>query len=83
MRTECLNRKDANEISQETDRTKYHASHPLQAEDLRGRGNFEGQKAGSRTLLNEIKTWAGSKIPGNPFWVEFGLLPPIEYRPRH
>jgi hypothetical protein len=36
MDTECLNRNDATEISQETDRTKFHTRRP--AEVLRERG---------------------------------------------
>ncbi len=44
--------------------------------------NFERQN-GTRPDRGEFKTWIGSHIPGTPFWVLYGVYPPVQYRPTH
>jgi hypothetical protein len=44
--------------------------------------DFERQD-GTRTLDAEFKTIIGSLMPGKPFWVLFGIVPPEQYRPTH
>ena len=45
--------------------------------------NFESHGNGDRDWWLERKTEIGAAIPGNPFWVLYGITPPTNEIPKH